>query len=152
MVEGARLESVYTGNRIAGSNPAPSASLFIHIIVLLNTISSKNAKGLISGFSFPAACSLVKTSEALGLTTSALAAHGLHRRLTRKRPYSQCRLPSGDCGASGGPLSLGRAKQASTYRCSQSCQAATMPKGGEGHGEREQSGRTRPNMRFVSRR
>ena len=27
MVEGARLESVYTGNRIAGSNPAPSASL-----------------------------------------------------------------------------------------------------------------------------
>lgn len=27
MVEGARLESVYTGNRIAGSNPACSASL-----------------------------------------------------------------------------------------------------------------------------
>ena len=27
MVEGARLESVYTGNRIAGSNPASSASL-----------------------------------------------------------------------------------------------------------------------------
>ena len=27
MVEGARLESVYTGNRIAGSNPALSASL-----------------------------------------------------------------------------------------------------------------------------
>lgn len=26
MVEGARLESVYAGNRIAGSNPAPSAS------------------------------------------------------------------------------------------------------------------------------
>lgn len=26
VVEGARLESVYTGNRIAGSNPAPSAS------------------------------------------------------------------------------------------------------------------------------
>ena len=26
MVEGARLESVYTGNRIAGSNPAPSAT------------------------------------------------------------------------------------------------------------------------------
>ena len=25
MVEGARLESVYTGNRIEGSNPAPSA-------------------------------------------------------------------------------------------------------------------------------
>ena len=28
-VEGARLESVYTGNRIAGSNPAPSASEII---------------------------------------------------------------------------------------------------------------------------
>ena len=27
MDEGARLESVYTGNRIAGSNPAPSASI-----------------------------------------------------------------------------------------------------------------------------
>jgi hypothetical protein len=27
VVEGARLESVYTGNRIAGSNPAPSAIL-----------------------------------------------------------------------------------------------------------------------------
>ncbi len=27
MVEGARLESVYTGNRIAGSNPASSAIL-----------------------------------------------------------------------------------------------------------------------------
>ncbi len=26
MVEGARLESVYAGNRIAGSNPAPSAT------------------------------------------------------------------------------------------------------------------------------
>lgn len=25
MVEGARLESVYTGNRIEGSNPSPSA-------------------------------------------------------------------------------------------------------------------------------
>lgn len=25
VVEGARLESVYAGNRIAGSNPAPSA-------------------------------------------------------------------------------------------------------------------------------
>jgi hypothetical protein len=29
VVEGARLESVYTGNRIAGSNPAPSASKMI---------------------------------------------------------------------------------------------------------------------------
>ena len=32
MVEGARLESVYTGNRIAGSNPAPSASIVLQII------------------------------------------------------------------------------------------------------------------------
>ena len=28
VVEEARLESVYTGNRIEGSNPSPSASLF----------------------------------------------------------------------------------------------------------------------------
>ena len=28
MVEGARLESVYTGNRIEGSNPSPSAILY----------------------------------------------------------------------------------------------------------------------------
>src|ERR1700733_10095823 len=28
VAEGARLESVYTGNRIVGSNPTPSASLF----------------------------------------------------------------------------------------------------------------------------
>jgi hypothetical protein len=27
VAEGARLESVYTGNRIVGSNPTPSASL-----------------------------------------------------------------------------------------------------------------------------
>src|SRR5947209_16804092 len=30
VVEGARLESVYTGNGIAGSNPAPSAMVFGH--------------------------------------------------------------------------------------------------------------------------
>ncbi len=29
VVEGARLESVYTGNRIAGSNPAPSATALL---------------------------------------------------------------------------------------------------------------------------
>src|ERR1700731_1447037 len=28
VAEGARLESVYTGNRIVGSNPTPSASVF----------------------------------------------------------------------------------------------------------------------------
>ena len=29
MAEGARLESVYAGNRIEGSNPSPSASNFV---------------------------------------------------------------------------------------------------------------------------
>ena len=29
MAEGARLESVYTGNRIVGSNPTPSAKLIV---------------------------------------------------------------------------------------------------------------------------
>jgi hypothetical protein len=29
VVEGARLESVYAGNRIAGSNPAPSANFSV---------------------------------------------------------------------------------------------------------------------------
>ena len=32
MVEGARLESVYAGNRIAGSNPAPSARLAFALV------------------------------------------------------------------------------------------------------------------------
>ena len=31
MAEGARLESVYTGNRIEGSNPSPSANFSILI-------------------------------------------------------------------------------------------------------------------------
>lgn len=39
MVEGARLESVYTGNRIAGSNPALSAIYTIIGAFLLKTIS-----------------------------------------------------------------------------------------------------------------
>ena len=34
MVEGARLESVYTGNRIAGSNPASSAKYSNNILNL----------------------------------------------------------------------------------------------------------------------
>src|ERR1700694_5255514 len=33
VAEGARLESVYTGNRIVGSNPTPSASVFEHDIL-----------------------------------------------------------------------------------------------------------------------
>ena len=36
MAEGARLESVYAGNRIAGSNPAPSA------IILSVTVSLRD--------------------------------------------------------------------------------------------------------------
>ncbi len=40
VVEGARLESVYTGNRIAGSNPAPSATQHHHVtdnsLIVLN--------------------------------------------------------------------------------------------------------------------
>jgi hypothetical protein len=32
VAEGARLESVYTGNRIEGSNPSPSASFLICIL------------------------------------------------------------------------------------------------------------------------
>ena len=31
VAEGARLESVYTGNRIVGSNPTPSATLYSHL-------------------------------------------------------------------------------------------------------------------------
>ena len=33
MAEGARLESVYAGNRIEGSNPSPSAIIFSFIIL-----------------------------------------------------------------------------------------------------------------------
>lgn len=36
MVEGARLESVYTGNGIAGSNPAPSATSIIRVNDLMS--------------------------------------------------------------------------------------------------------------------
>lgn len=32
MVEGARLERVYTGNRIEGSNPSPSANRTAHAL------------------------------------------------------------------------------------------------------------------------
>ena len=33
--EGARLESVYTGNRIVGSNPTPSASVAYNVLIIL---------------------------------------------------------------------------------------------------------------------
>ncbi len=45
MVEGARLESVYAGNRIAGSNPAPSATLNYNALTLL-IFMIKPARGL----------------------------------------------------------------------------------------------------------
>ena len=48
VAEGARLESVYAGNRIAGSNPAPSAiSLFGTIQIRpKNGQKSRNTRGL----------------------------------------------------------------------------------------------------------
>ena len=48
MVEGARLESVYAGNRIAGSNPAPSANYYVldiaYIIVFLGSLFSRHKR------------------------------------------------------------------------------------------------------------
>ena len=41
VVEGARLESVYTGNGIAGSNPAPSASRLSNACHRLPSVTSK---------------------------------------------------------------------------------------------------------------
>lgn len=52
MVEGARLESVYTGNRIAGSNPAPSAklpSLFVRRRTKRILFQWNSGSGLIAG-------------------------------------------------------------------------------------------------------
>jgi hypothetical protein len=50
VVEGARLESVYAGNRIAGSNPAPSASYYVldiaYIIVFLGSLFSYDFAGV----------------------------------------------------------------------------------------------------------
>ena len=40
MVEGARLESVYTGNGIAGSNPALSACHIIHTFLRVFTFGN----------------------------------------------------------------------------------------------------------------
>ena len=51
MAEGARLESVYTGNRIVGSNPTPSA-IHIEIIKLFLTIiviSTRPMSDMVSG-------------------------------------------------------------------------------------------------------
>ncbi|VTZ49571.1 hypothetical protein MPC4_170102 [Methylocella tundrae] len=47
VVEGARLESVYAGNRIAGSNPAPSASLpFLTVCLARKSSIVQSIKGL----------------------------------------------------------------------------------------------------------
>jgi hypothetical protein len=50
VVEGARLESVYAGNRIAGSNPAPSASYYVpdiaYVIVFLGSLFSREFAGV----------------------------------------------------------------------------------------------------------
>ena len=43
MAEGARLESVYTGNRIVGSNPTPSSKSIHNMWVLLIFLQSSNA-------------------------------------------------------------------------------------------------------------
>jgi hypothetical protein len=59
VVEGARLESVYAGNRIAGSNPAPSASYYVldiaYIIVFLGSLFSREFAG-VTGLAFEAIC------------------------------------------------------------------------------------------------
>ena len=44
--EGARLESVYAGNRIAGSNPAPSATIKYMILQTIYTFSESNSSSL----------------------------------------------------------------------------------------------------------
>lgn len=47
MVEGARLESVYTGNRIAGSNPAPSAKLIPLEILSRSSLPAQSEENLV---------------------------------------------------------------------------------------------------------
>ena len=42
MAEGARLESVYTGNRIVGSNPTPSARLLPEPILQLQPTPARS--------------------------------------------------------------------------------------------------------------
>jgi hypothetical protein len=49
VAEGARLESVYTGNRIEGSNPSLSASSFglWSLALISSTVSSSGAHWLV---------------------------------------------------------------------------------------------------------
>jgi hypothetical protein len=57
MLKAARLESVYAGNRIAGSNPAPSASYYVldiaYIIVFPGSLFSREFAG-VTGLVFKA--------------------------------------------------------------------------------------------------
>src|ERR1700736_1708992 len=57
VVEGARLESVYAGNRVAGSNPGPPASYYVldiaYIIVFLGSLFSREFAG-VTGLVFKA--------------------------------------------------------------------------------------------------
>ena len=47
MAEGARLESVYAGNRIEGSNPSSSA-IFLYIpLILNNNLSTMNLRTIL---------------------------------------------------------------------------------------------------------
>jgi hypothetical protein len=59
VVEGARLESVYAGNRIAGSNPAPSASYYVLdiavVVVFPESLFSYEFAG-VTGLAFEAIC------------------------------------------------------------------------------------------------
>ena len=47
MAEGARLESVYTGNCIEGSNPSPSAIIWLALVSLRST--TPTGRGTIAG-------------------------------------------------------------------------------------------------------
>ena len=67
MVEGARLESVYAGNRIAGSNPASSANKFRKHMNLLNYVFDNFCK---SPFKSPFGRGLTRISANCGMVLS----------------------------------------------------------------------------------
>jgi hypothetical protein len=50
VVEGARLESVYTGNGIAGSNPAPSATISVILRSALYVLAGSEFRRAFRGF------------------------------------------------------------------------------------------------------
>ncbi len=49
MAEGARLESVFTGNRNVGSNPTLSANILSKLLILLNNVSRSELSGALNG-------------------------------------------------------------------------------------------------------